>query len=259
MSTPLFKDARPTPDCPSELAFDRWQLGELPAKDSAAMDVHRSTCAHCEARATERAALAASISPAARAQMIQRVMQAVPAQKERAPWWRRAFGEWGFVPAFAGAAAVLVAILFLGQGPGPQGELEVLRSKGSVGLSVYRERGGEVELARSGEVMTRGDRLRFGIEVPKEGHVMIVGVEANGSRYVCFPSSGASHSTLVPAGRTEALPGAIELDDSSGRETLHLIYCPEAFALSDLAGLDSARLAQRGCLGTLFEIEKESR
>ena len=258
MNAPLFKDQRSGPDCPSELRFERWQLGELAPADQAALDAHASGCPHCEARLAERRSLLENISPAERNRMLRHILGAGAAAKAPAPWWRRIFGDWGLSPAFAAAAALVVGVVYVGNRAGPSSdEADILRTKGSMSLSVYRERSGEVEIARSGERMQKGDRLRFGIEVPKAGHIMIVGVEAEGSYYVCHPASGSGRSSEVAAGRTEALPGAIELDDSIGRESLHLVHCPEAFTLDDVTPIDSARLAERGCQQTPFEISKE--
>jgi anti-sigma factor RsiW len=259
MSTPLFKEPKGSPECPSELRLDRWEQGELAGADKAELDAHVPGCAHCQARVQERALLMQMISEPERRKMLDQIMKAAPPATTAAPWWRRWLGESRMMPAYAAAFALVLVFLSIRLISLPEGPIEGVQSKGGLALTVYREHAGSVERARLGEEMDPGDRLRFGIEVPIGGHVMIVGIEADGASYVCFPSNGASRSAPVNAGRTDALPGAIELDESTGREELHLIHCPRPFTLEEVTPVDVGRLAERRCVFTSFELSKRRR
>lgn len=258
MNTPILQNPRRQPDCPSELELDRFEQAELDPARKMVLDAHVPTCPDCQARIAERQALMNAISAPERRRMINHIMEAAAAAATPAtPWWRRWLFERPLMPAFAAACAMAIAFISLRGVPELDSGSDGLRTKGALGLTVYREHAGAVELASSGETMAPGDRLRFGIEVPAAGHAMIVGIEASGSAYVCYPTNGSERSAEVSAGRTEALPGAIALDDSTGRESLHLIHCPEPFSLDEVTPIDAGRLAERGCRLSSFELSKQ--
>ena len=86
--------------------------------------------------------------------------------------------------------------------------------------------------AVSGERFLANDRLRFSVRVPGPGHVVVVGVEADGTLYRCHPQDDDVSRAVAHDG---TLPGAIALDDSSGEEWLFLVWCEEPFTLGQLS------------------------
>ncbi len=134
----------------------------------------------------------------------------------------------------------------------------LVRTKGTVGLRIYRQRGDEVEEVLSGDDFRAGDRLRFRVSSPRAGQLMIVGVERSGKLYPAIARGVAARSMAVDEGSDELLSQAIELDDSWGTEWLFAVFCPTPFALSELkVGPTNADLRlPPGCLAVAFELVK---
>jgi hypothetical protein len=158
------------------------------------------------------------------------------------------------VAATVGALATL-AFLVLWMLPGERDD--GLRAKGAASLQVVRERGGTVSETRSGDVFEPGDRLRFRVDVPSRSHLMVVGVEASGASYTCFPSDGSDDSRLVEPGSGRVLPGAVRLDASLGEEWLYLVLCPHPFNRHDILPGEAGVIGvPDGCSTRAFEMQK---
>lgn len=89
---------------------------------------------------------------------------------------------------------------------------------------------------------------------------MVVGLEASGELYAAFPvGRGEVRSRPLGQGADQVLPGAVELDDSIGREALVLVRCSQAFELRELEVADGRLVAPPGCATSPFLLEKVPR
>ena len=254
----------------SALKLEQLALGELTPGEARAAREHLAGCARCATAESERAAaelalFAHPVDPA-----VQRIHAAVggrvPPEVERLftgrierPWWQR--GAW--LGAFLGAtAAAMVVMVTRRQATQPAPlDGDVVRVKGGLGLTVYRERGGEVTTLLPGDTATEGDQLKFGLRAPAAGFVAVLGREASGATYVALPASG--ESIAVRPTDTE-LPGAARLDGSVGDELLVVLWCPEGFQGAALAAQEmrgSDELGWRpavppGCVTESFPLKK---
>jgi hypothetical protein len=166
---------------------------------------------------------------------------------------------WVLMACAAAASAVLVMLVLWWPGE-PRPPEEGIRTKGAVRLLVFRKKGEAFEPTASGERFSPGDVVKFGVSVPAEGHLMVLGVEADGERYVAFPADGSELSRPVQAttGPGEALPGAVELDDSMGEERLHLVFCKGPFDARQVGrAADGGLLVPGGCLRDVFVLQKK--
>jgi len=172
------------------------------------------------------------------------------------PWWSLSWVRFGALGAAAAAALVLLAVAFWSPPPGPQEP--VVRAKGSLGLNVFLKRGERVAEALSGDSFQAGDRLRFTLELPVAGHVLLVAQDAQGRLEPCHPFGPGAASRPAQAGSTGPLEGAVELDEAPGDEWIHLVHCPRPFGPDELspgAGPGAVR-APEGCRVASFLLRK---
>jgi hypothetical protein len=89
---------------------------------------------------------------------------------------------------------------------------------------------------------------------------MIVGVDASGTRYPCYPA-GSKSSRAVVAGQNQELAGAVMVDEAPGDEWIHLVLCPGEFSVSQVRPEDRPGELQvpEGCVSTPFQVTKEPR
>ena len=259
------------PDCPSDLRFDQLRSGELSGKAAEACRSHVAGCVDCARRfkALDEAAtnfLGRDVGPAVAAihaasggRVPEEVAVAFGARSGAAkpPAWRSAL--WAFLGA-AVTAGVAVAVwprpemVSVVPLPSPV-EPELIRVKGSLGLVVHRARGSETTTLFSGDSARPGDRLSFEVDLPADGFVMVLGVEASGQTYVSYPLAGAA-AAPVSGGDDQTLPGSAELDDSVGNEHLALIWCPAPFTAGELGWQDRSVTAPAGCQATALDLVK---
>jgi hypothetical protein len=182
---------------------------------------------------------------------IRRRADEAPPLSHRVIRWTRRF----FAPLLVVAAA---SVLFVARSPVPQGQGDVaVRAKGGPTLHVYRLEGEKSLEAASGSTFAPGDRLRFAVDLPASGDVRVVGVEATGILYTAWPldvRSATSHS----AGSGIELPGAAQLDETTGNESLYLIVCPSRTesALCHAAGAGVAPACPPQCSTDAFALRK---
>ncbi len=249
------------PHCPSDLRLDRLVADELPAVEADETRKHVATCAVCARRVAEaRAGFAAfdEVDPRA---LLASIRARGEARTSSRPWAR-----WlaVLVPVAAVSAAVvltfghrpLAAVDSAPLSPGETLAPGQTRAKGGLALHVYRSVAEHAEEVVSGAVLPSGERLRFVVDLPEAGRVMIVGVEASGSLYAAWPL--ASEVASLPAGPQQALPGAIALDATPGRETLYLVHCAglREAPTCVTSGPRTPPRCPAGCRLTPFVIEK---
>lgn len=243
------------PDCPSDFALDRLHAGELPGAQAQEVERHVAGCAECGARMAERRAGFDAIDGVDRRVMLARIRSGLdaparrPLAEELLGWTRRALAP---LAAVAATAVVLVLVTR------PPEEPPTTRTKGALALRVFRFAGDHAEEVASGDTFAPGDRLRFVVELPSEGHVAVLGVESSGALYTAWPPE-LGVQTRFAAGSGIELAGAVALDAQPGREVLHLVLCPlEVGAPSCTSGGASAKpVCAAGCLSTPFILDKK--
>lgn len=231
-----------TEACPSDLTLTLLDTGCLAGDEKDEVQAHLQTCARCRGWLDGAKADFAAIPGAERDAMVDRLT--ARAQRPRQRW----------PVAVAGALAIAAAALLLLHTPPPRPDVGL---KGSgLDLRVYRERAGHVASTMSGDMFRPGDRLRFEVDVPSDGHMLVVGVESDGDLFRCYPND-RDESVPVEASSGLLLSDAIELDSSTGHEVLHLVVCDAPFSAHDLRAAGARSLAlPPGCRAAAFEMVK---
>lgn len=280
--------------CPSDLRLERYAKGEGAKQGDESVETHLRGCLTCreiverarkgfddatglDADATwDRIVQAADVGDGAR--VSPPVSDVVPHASTRRPRSDRAADRnrsawlWG-VGTFALAAGTMLFFVrpettaisssdseeatradALAEGPAPQ---PGVRSKGTdLSLLVHRDSASGSEIVHSGERLAPGDRLRFQVTLPAAGFVGIVGQEASGQLYRAWPLEGSDDFARVDETATHVLPGAIELDASTGREWLHLVHCPLPAAPPPCEVQGAEIQCAAGCQLTSFAVDK---
>ncbi len=235
-------------DCPSDYALDMLRAELLPAAEAAQVQGHVDGCAECAARLQAmRVGFDAEpdIDPRALLAGARRRAADVPQ-----PWWTR-WRVW--LPAMALGAAAAIALVVMRPAPPVDDPRDGVRFKGDLVLRVVRATPTGSEEVISGARFAAGDRLRFRVDLPTAGHVAIIGVDAAGEPYTAWPL-GDDLDDRLDAGGGQLLAGAIGLDDAPGRETLHLVLCPDA--PPRCAVVDGRPDCPEGCRSTPFVLDK---
>jgi hypothetical protein len=232
--TPFTQLRAGNPGCPSDLALDRLQAGELSEDKARELRQHVADCTLCPERMSSR-----SIGFAGFKEVDERkILSAIRSQLADSPpasMFERFLQRLRImaVPLSAAAMAAVVGILLLGRSggssdPNPVGSdtpmLQETREKGGLALQVYRLVGGQAQPALSGDTFRQGERLRFVVDLPAAGQVAVLGVEPGGGLYVAWPQSPGDGPRSL--GKRQELPGAVALDGSVGTEVLYLVLCP---------------------------------
>ncbi|WP_257448693.1 anti-sigma factor family protein [Archangium lipolyticum] len=240
------------PDCPSDFTLDRLHAGELPKEHALTAERHVAGCAECGARMAERRAGFGSIEGVDPRAMLARIRTGLdrPAPlPERLLGWLRQRSA----PLAAAAATAVVLLVVSSQQLRPPEN----RAKGSLALHVFRFEGDHSEEMVSGGAFSPGDRLRFLVDLPAEGHVTVLGVESSGALYTAWPLEPGAR-TRFAAGTGIELSGAVSLDAKPGRETLYLVHCPLEVGPPHCTsqGAIAAPMCPAGCVTTPFIMVK---
>lgn len=231
----------------SALSLERRNLGELSAQASGVFDSHVESCDSCRADYTE-VCRDLGVDP--------RELMRLPPVRSRSVWRR----TWGWSGGLAVAAAAAMMMLPRGDelavgspldGAVATAALEVedqLRRKGDAfEFEVHVHDGDQSRLAGRGERVSAGDRVGFRMFPRFDGHVMIVGSDATGASYLCYPQHNDGRSTPVRAlDQPWAVDEAVELDETPGTERIVALLCPDAFTFDEVA----AALREIGEVGT---------
>ncbi|QRN99376.1 hypothetical protein JRI60_10305 [Archangium violaceum] len=240
------------PDCPSDFTLDRLHAGELPKEDTLKAERHVAGCVECGARMTERRAGFGAIEGVDPRVMLARIRTGLdkpaPLPERLLGWLRQRSAPF----AAAAAAAVVLLVVSTQQVRPPEN-----RAKGSLALHVFRFAGDHSEETVSGGAFKPGDRLRFVVDLPAEGHVTVLGVESSGALYTAWPFEPGVQ-TRFAEGTGIALPGAVSLDEKPGRETLYLVHCPVEVGPPNCTsqGAIAAPVCPAGCVTTPFILVK---
>jgi hypothetical protein len=140
-------------------------------------------------------------------------------ERRRAQWWRPVL----LVPALAAAAIVLVLI------PPIEDPENPYTAKGPVLLILHRKVGESSRPVSPDVPLVPHDTLRFEVKASTSGFVAVLGRDAQGTVTVYHPFGSES---AAPYDATQPLlPGAIELDETLGREDLYVLHSEQPFQL----------------------------
>lgn len=254
--------------CASDLRLDRLLAGELAPSEVRALEAHLVACAACAARRRELAAAHSAFPHEAGAfEALGAAMTERPPRSEARGAPRSGSRQRATVLRRVWAAAAIAAALGLGVSlvlrlmldvERPVATLEGgTRTKGEPlpSLRLLVRRAGDVFVLRPGEPLHPGDALRFELAASAAGHVAIVARDAVGA-------VGVYHGWApVDAGEGQLLPGAVELDESLGRERIYAVWCARRVSLDGL--MEAVRRAPEqpelpaGCVVAPHVVDKE--
>jgi len=221
-------------DCLSQLAIERFLLGETTAAEQSRIEGAIAACESCAARVTET-----------RADNEAFALRAVP-EPIRKLWTEPTPGfRWPRILAIVvpvAAAAVIAAVVIPGYIGGDQVVTDIpgigqragddqigvkgQEDGGSVGapepsLGFYVLRDGESVLGRPGEALHEGDRIQFWYDVSSPATGVVVGIDGRGAVTRYFPEPGSSPAPLKQ-GRGHVVGSSVILDDAVGVERFFL-------------------------------------
>lgn len=258
MSPPDFLSLRAgRSECPSDFALDRLHAGELPTEEARRTEQHVAGCADCGARMAERRAGFGAIDEVDPRAMLARIRTGMDAPVQTSAserllgWMRRLLAP---VALVAAAAVALLMVRTSGDEETP-----TTRMKGSLALHVFRLQGDHAEEVLSGDRFAPGDRIRFAVDLPVEGHVKVLGVESSGALYTAWPLDPGVQTRLEKGNGIE-LTGAVSLDAKPGREMLYLVQCPVEVGPPECtsAGAGAKPVCPAKCAVSPFILDKRS-
>lgn len=212
-------------DCPSDIRIEALHAGELTDLERTRLLAHTTDCGSCAARLAEYRAGFDAQPGADPVRMLAAIRAAAPAAR-RGPDVRRRIG-WALGLAFT--VSLVVAVVPRDDAATPPQNVvtpaAATRTKGGLGLRVFRWKGDRAAETASGDAFRAGDRLRFVVDLPTHGQVNIIGVEPSGRHYVAWPVSSVPAETRLGPATQLPLDGAVRLDDTVGTETLYLVQC----------------------------------
>lgn len=156
------------------------------------------------------------------------------------------------VPAGAAAVAILIgAWLALPGSPG-------VRTKGSVALSFYLMRGGDIRPALSDEVFAPRDRIQFLYSSGPHPYLLLVSVDEAG-RVFNYTPGAPDYSVSIAPGERRPLPESVELDESRETERVFALFSDEPLSFAEIRTRIEKELAdvkRRG--GTVKDLDRLS-
>ncbi|MFZ4580260.1 MAG: hypothetical protein ACOYOB_17900, partial [Myxococcota bacterium] len=111
------------------------------------------------------------------------------------------------------------------------------RSKGSdFDVEVFVHDGAGARPVGDGATVRPGDRIGFRLHVARPSHVWIVGLDAAGEVYRCYPQAPGVGPVLVPGAAAPIdVPEFVEFDATPGAERIVALSCPQPVAFEVLA------------------------
>ncbi len=246
--------------CPSDLMLDRLYAGELPPSAAKELQAHVAKCEQCPQRMAARQAgfdAFPDVDPRPLLAGIHRRIGAEQESKAR----RFSLAKLLTILAPVSAAAAVAVFLMIGRSTHTdQPDRAMTREKGGLALHVFRQVGDGASEVISGDTFRPGDRIRFVVDLDRPGLINVLGVESGGALYVAWPQ-GQGGSVSYGEGKGQALPGAVVLDDSVGRETLYLVSCPQSVGTpaARCKSVDAATQPScpTGCAQSVFVLNKK--
>jgi hypothetical protein len=196
--------------------------GELVPERRAEVEDHLASCAMCAARQRELARAKDAFATRA-APLGDWTKPPPPVQPDRALRSMRRVWEAGAVLAIAAAVAMMVRA---------GGDSSSNRVKGAARLGFFVAHDGKVREGISGEVVAPGDRLQLVYTSFAPRFVAVLSRDGSGRASIYFPREPRA-MRLGPGTKTP-LPYGLDLDDTTGTETLYGLFCDRAEALEPL-------------------------
>jgi len=232
----------------AELALRRYRAGEFSPEERDQADRHLALCAPCRSKlrglAEEQRAFERDIPFERFAGGVDRARR-VPRPRPRRVW---ALGLGGAV------AAAAVALFLVRVSPTQHGS-RGNRIKGAAVEATLRVAAADPSLQRSvppgsHEVLSPGERVRFGYRTADARFLVAVSVDDQGQVTPLYPESGPALA-VEPTAETAFLPDSIEFT-GSGRERVFLFLARNRFELAAaIEAVKTAYTKSKGDLGTL--------
>jgi hypothetical protein len=225
---PLLERLRPE-SCLSDLALDRWLAGELAGQPAGeAVRAHLRACPACSDRLSALEHEPELLpGPGANPPPLTVTTPPRPAAERRAGSVSPVSARKRMFAITAGVAALAAGLVIVVNARHPAPLETGLRSKGDLQLDVVvRHSDGRTETVVPGDALSAGDVVRFVVSTPDPGFVFVIGLDAAGVATPYSPAVGVP--APLPAGRGQALPGTVILDDTLGAERFLLLHCNDA-------------------------------
>jgi hypothetical protein len=206
----------------SDLGWDQWLAGDLPAEQRERARIHAASCGPCAARLHELTAARDAF-----------VSRPLPARVRPVRHRARVLGG---VAAIAVAATVLAVVRIA---PAPE-----QRTKGTPGttgttgsngpeLVLAAGRPGALAQLASDDAIHPGDYLQAGYSSPRDGFGAVISLDGAGATTVYVPSRGDA-TVALPAGSERSFPESTVLDQVVGTERIWLLWGEAAHPLAPL-------------------------
>ncbi len=250
--------------CPSDLALDQLELGELATSETRGVRNQIAACTGCQERMARVQAGLKAFPTLDTAALVARIHQGSAEVRLDEPLglWNRLLTLLRTPSGIGTTAAIATALIFMVIQPPsvtsehPAGEeIDTVRLKGGESWIVYREHDGSIDTLSPDSPVHPGDRLRFELRGFADGHIVVFGAEASGKPYPIYPmrlGSSAPHQSS----RTGPLPGAVALDSSLGHEWLYLVHCPQSFSMNEVHLEVPTVSAPTGCAVVSLALNK---
>jgi Putative zinc-finger len=222
-------------DCVSDLVFDRWHAGELPAEEAARVIDHLATCTRCADRqatlTNSRDAFAAETfdwlrAPTAESAPTKPAVEQAPmvaALPSRRVRW---------LPGAAAVLALAAGVLLLTKVRKADEIDSNERLKGVARFAYYVQHDGIVREGLEGEKLSPGDAIQLSYSVAQTGHLAIFSVD--GARRASTYWPRGERAAPIGLGRDVSLPESIVLDETLGPETVYTLFCIDPVTLEPI-------------------------
>ena len=220
------------PECKSDLALDRFGLGELDGAEVEQVRAHLAACEVCAARATQLSATAEAFDRENNVGALAAAALARASSPPEAGRWLAGLRRWAMPLGAVGAVGVLAVWVLAKQPAG----LEETNLKGAAGfgLSAYVK---HVEFdglgtAWQGEPLHPGDRMLFRYSGSRAGYITVIGIDARSVVSVYYPVG--PQAARVDSGFDVQLAGGVELDETLGVERIVAVRCDTPIATAQV-------------------------
>jgi hypothetical protein len=204
----------PEPRRIPDALLERYLADALPTEAKARLEATLAASSGDQARLAElRADSAAYLLQHPPGPLVARFQE----ESRRAKWWRR---PTLFAPLLAATAAAVVLALL----PPTDDPYTV---KGSVILVLHRKTAHGSTPVLPGGTVAPHDSIRFEVKGETDGFVAVLSRDPQGTLSVYYPFGGTA-AAPYDVGQP-LLPGAIELDDTLGREDIYVLHSTRPF------------------------------
>jgi hypothetical protein len=227
----------------TDLVLDRSFADELSAEARAAMTAHLGECDDCRARH--------ATMTAERRRFLELRPSFEPGVRRSTTRVQRL---WVATTVFAAAAAAI--LLIRARTPGTDPESDV-RLKGDAHVGFLVQRGQTAERGAPGQLLRPGDHVRFTYTSAAPAYLAIYAFDFTRTASVFFPQG--DRAPRLEAGADTPLDSMVELDQATGKESIHALFCDREFSVEEFRAVleGSGTLpAPSGCRVHVFDWNK---